>query len=65
MGALPNQLCAVQQQQQQPDAMNFDTQACADVLSMDLGIISGGASPVPQPGAMHELLLLLMVASLR
>lgn len=46
----PRRAAQMQQQQQQPDAMNFDTQACADVLSMDLGIISRGASPAPQPG---------------
>lgn len=38
-----------------PEAANFDTQACADVLSMDLGVVSRQTSPVPQTGRRSEL----------
>ncbi len=43
-------LCWLHVQNQLPELpTNFDTQACADVMCMDLGIPSRSASPAPEP----------------
>lgn len=47
--------------QTQLDSMNFDTQACADVLTAELPIPSRSASPAPQLGT-HSVLPDLLLA---